>query len=195
MPLEERLMSGDKEIKDLYYKCSLAGLNVIKLLWNRPRQSNAYVTGFEIPVFEKQVKRNISDSTNLNIKFIVGGVRFYIDDMSNVWGYVVDTAYNRTILMKSFKTGWYRIVDQNVRNEILAEAKINKIDVELRKTDDSLVKKTPREIRAEQEAAVAMEKTIALNKQIEEMKNKLKQYEGMIPPTKKPLEGVTIKKV
>lgn len=165
----EILLTNEKQVKEFYNKCTVAGINVIKLLWAKTRQANASVTGFEIPKFKAPSGvSGTSVDLDLNVTWIRGGVNFNVDKDGRCWAYIADTAINRDILARSFSRNWYRIVDNTLRNELLKLAKEKGYETTIAKKPEINIKISPREKEA-------VNKVDELTKQIAELQEKLAQ--------------------
>lgn len=174
----EELSSGENETKELFRNATLAGLNIIKLLWGKARVSNARLTGYEMPKFGK---RRVGDPTSvdidLDVKFVRGMLNFYLDRSGRAWAYVIDTPHNRKVMESSFRSGWYRIVDPAIREQVLQAAKANGIKTEKDVEENYEIKKTPREIRAEADAAKANSEKGDLEKKIAELQEQVRKMQ------------------
>jgi len=188
---------GNEEIPVLEGNASLAGYDMIELMWTKngkPRNGSVgKIHCFEIPVLRGRRKGNLGDD-NVDSKMVSGTVKFYPDDAGYNWAYVVDSPNNRKKLANSFKTGWYKIMNIRTRDEIkklaeemgLSTSKLDKPKVN--------IKKTVREIKAD-------ENTRKVEKELDESKQRMADLEKLIIEMQEtgeaklsaPLAGVKVK--
>jgi hypothetical protein len=155
---------GDKTVEKMIENSSLLGVDLIELFWSKKRDDMAQVVGFMIPVVN-------SSDTLLNddissVTWIDGTLHFYPDMKGVCWGYVYDTPQNRELLYYSFIDDWFRIADKKVREEIKKEAESRDIATDAVSKTEILIKKSTREIAAEDHAK-------NLEKKLQEMKDKM----------------------
>jgi hypothetical protein len=116
-----KIMSGNKEVEDLFNAAAQSGHDVIELIWKKFRPSVAKHWGFEVPtVSDKSVSASNTLEVNLatDVKVECGYTLFYPDENNRCWGYIIDTPINRYKLARSIKTGWFLIVDPKIREEV-----------------------------------------------------------------------------
>ena len=126
MITDRKLISGEKEVESFLNSASLAGLNVIELLWKKLSPSVKIHMGFDVPVFHfngNNSRGSIDVDRSIGVSFQDGQTLFYPDKANYCWGYVADTKRNRDMIMKSLKTGWFRVQDKAIEKEILDEAR------------------------------------------------------------------------
>lgn len=162
---------GDKIIREYYDNASLLGVNIIEVLWvsktGLPIYDVMEIRGFKYPVMDDSP---VLDDLVTSAKWIDGTLKFFPDGKGRCWGYIFDIPENRQLIKTSLSTNWFKVVDQNVREEILKEAESEGIrTVPVPKTE-VIIKKTVREEAAEKHA-----KTLA-NK-LEEMQAKMREMQ------------------
>jgi hypothetical protein len=95
-------------------------------------------------------------------------VHFYPDEHFRAWGYIYDTPNNRERLASGLSSGWYRIVDKEVREEIIKLAEEKGYKTTITSTKEVNIRKTAREKEAEKRVK-------NLEDELEYLKNKLKE--------------------
>jgi len=174
MVMQRKLLSGETETEELLNRASQTGLNVIELLLRNKRSSPKIFMGFDVPEFQDGVLNPSIDAT-ASVTYIQKQVLFNPDKDGFCWGYVIDTPKNRDMIAKSLKTGWFRITDKKIEDEIKQYAEEHGIDLIIRESNLIKVKKTPKEEKLE----VALEKA---QKEMLELKKALYKKEAEIKP-------------
>lgn len=190
--LARELISGEIEVKKLIDLASQAGYDVIELVWSKTRGSNTKVTGFQIPVIEETLvsieNREVDLSTD--VKLIIGTVKFNVDKTSRCWAYIIDTPYNRKKIAQSIKTGWYKVVNNKIREEIREIALKEGYPTEPMIKRNFKMKVSPKE----QELNVKIEDMQKQLKEMERREELIKKELEIAKGERKPLEGVKITK-
>jgi AraC-like DNA-binding protein len=188
---------GDTDVQKMMENASMLGIELIELLWiprnKLPHYSVIDLIGYFIPLIDKNT--NIFDEDKINREWIDGTVKFYPDKNGRCWGYVYDVPENRNLLASSLVNGWFKIVDQKIREQIIELAKNNNLKTEPVPTAPILTKKSISEKNNE-------ETIIKLLKAEEELKMKLKYLEEELERAKgdkasqvnKRLRGVHVKR-
>jgi phage pi2 protein 07 len=122
--LLEKLISGVKETERLYEFANLSGSSVIKLVLSKQKLPYYEIVNFEVPIGTGNVDAN-SVVDGVQVNFDNGSLIFYPDSSGILWGYLIDTEYNRKQLASCVHKNWFRILDSNVRAEINQLALLN----------------------------------------------------------------------
>jgi hypothetical protein len=189
------IQSGEVEVKRFVDLATQGGYGIIELVWSMFRKSNAKVTGFEIPV-DSRVKEMgfvsgpIEVDLNIDVQKVVGQTRFYLDASGRCWGYILDTPYNRNKLAQQLKVGWYKIVDPNIRKEIVKLAEENEWPTQPVPKPKGAIKTSKRERELGDQLEIKRKEVEALITQLEKSKKNFAVAKGDV----KPLAGVRLKK-
>jgi hypothetical protein len=187
-----KVLTGEKEVEKIINLASQGGYGVIELVWSMFRKSNTKIIGFEIPIDDSSRERSNPNSLEIDlttsIKTVVGIVNFYVDDGGRCWGYVIDTPYNRDQIAKSIKTGWYKIVDAKIREDIykLAEQKGYETTIAKKQIYGTKVSHTEKALKQE------LEDTQKLLRDMQKKQEELQRRLDVANGDRKPLEGVKI---
>jgi hypothetical protein len=173
MITEKRLSGGgDIALKEMINISSVLSKDLIELLWiprnRQPYPSVVTVVGYKFPIVNHNM--NMFDSDTLESDWVDGILRFYPDDHGRCWGYVYDTEENRKIIATTLASGWYKIVDKKIKDEIVELAKSLGVPHEPIPDSFSIVKKNVNE----KKTSVEIDK---LTKEKEEMEFRMKQLE------------------
>lgn len=147
------------------------GIDIIELLWTPFNGAPVYaiqeIHGYKFPIMGNI--NVLSESTDAS-EWVEGILKFFPDGKGRCWGYCYDTPDNRHLIKTTLSTGWYRIVDLKLREEIIEEAKIAEIPTDHTQRTDVQIKKSKREVEAEKHAKELAER-------LEETKKKMKKIE------------------
>lgn len=192
---------GNEEVPIIESTAAMAGFDVVELMWIKGGVkrggSVAKLHGFEAPAISKSRNLTFDDSADNLVKSRMRSttVRFYPDGDNFNFGYVVDTPNNRKRMARNLKTGWYRIQNAKLREEI------KKLARELGEPTSPLekpkvnIKKTVREIKAEQEVKKVNAAVDERDKKIEDLEKViLDMQEKGVAKLEKPLSHVHINK-
>lgn len=189
--LNEKLLSGIKEVNKLYTNATLAGVDVIKLLWRKQGIPYARVSGFELLVgiskgstFEESMNGGKPIYDN-------GPVEFFPDDgdgdpkESRCWGYIPKTKRNMLKLASSLKKRWFGIIDPAIREEAIALAEEKGWPTSPGEHRHEYVRYTPAQARQEKKASSLEDENrklkkdmVSLTKQNEDLMKKMDQLIG-----------------
>jgi phage pi2 protein 07 len=136
----------------------------------QPRYDVAEVNGFKIPKIGKST--GIEDTIRADFWYD-GTVKFYPDANGRCWGFTYDIPENRKLLYNSFRSGWFKIVNNNLREEIKKEAEELGINTSRAIRTEVNVKKTAKERDAEQAIAVKERKIEELMAKMADLKKEL----------------------
>lgn len=146
--LPRNLIHDEGKIEQLFDDCSFAGINLVELCWSEISPDPICYYGFEVPKFNTKNTGDFSSDIDMNIKFVDEPIMFNPDGRERCWAYVADTKKNREVLVNSLGTGWYRIVDQDFRNEIIDMANRQGKDTTVRAKPTVGIKQSQREKEA-----------------------------------------------
>lgn len=171
---------GDSVVKEILDTAAILGVDVIELLWvpdNRlPYHAVVDVQGYRVPIINNGA--NIFDDDKISGDWIDGCLKFYPDQAGRCWGYVYDTPENREIMATSLASGWYRIVDKKIREEIIKLAE----DLGVRSTpypkSETIVKISKRERIAEDKVKKLEHQLIELEEAKKKAELKLSDAKG-----------------
>ena len=188
---------GNEEVPVLEGIASMAGYELIELMWTKNGRSRNGSVGrvhcFDVPVSSGRRKMKLDDG-DAKLKIISGITRFYPDGNNYNWGYVVDTENNRRKLANSFKTGWFKIMNVRIRDEIKELA--DEMGLSTSKLDKPTVniKKTVREIKADEGTRKVQKELDESNKRMCELEELIiKMQEDGEAKLTAPLAGVKVK--
>jgi hypothetical protein len=197
MLTRRKFATGDKEVDSIFDTASIIGVNVIEILRTKLSAAPSRIVGYEVPKVSQSVK-NFSVDLNTNVKWVTEQVWFYPSDIPKeqdekmCYGYVFDTPANRRKLAQSMKTGWFKIVDQNIRQEIEQLAKEIGESIEVIAKPELGIKLTAREKKSMSEVDKLKQKLIEMEqKHAEEIKKMIDSGEVKL---KAPLFGVKLPK-
>jgi hypothetical protein len=145
-----KLKSGTKDVERMFETSASIGIDLIEVIWTKSaRQSDAMIAGFFVPVIAGFDVQNVTFNAD---SWVEGSVKFYLDERNNCWGYIYDTPENRKLIYGSLSSGWFKIVDKRIREEIIKEADALGFKTTVTPQTEVNVKKTSREINAEKQA-------------------------------------------
>ena len=189
---------GNEEVPVLEGAAAFAGHDMIELMWTKngtPRDGSVgKIHCFDVPVASKRRKGKLGDVDNSELKITSGTVKFYPDGKGLNWAYVVDTENNRKKLARSFKTGWYKIMNVRIRDELKTLAESMGLPTTKQAKPLVNIKKTIREIKAD-------DNTRKTQKELDETKQRNIDLENLIIKMQEdgeakliaPLAGVKVK--
>lgn len=166
---------GDQVVRGMMNTSASIGVDIIELIWTKdrgPRYAIARVFGFQFPVVNASSAFDGDITAN---QWIDEQLKFYPDSEGRCWGYIWDTPANRYLLCQSLSTGWYRIVDKKVREEIIKQAQEMGLSTEAMQQTIVNVKKSVVEVKAEKEAAEYKAKMLEMQRQLEVMQRKFEE--------------------
>lgn len=147
------------------------GIDIIELLWTpfngAPTYAIQEIIGYKFPIVDNL--NILADTTNAS-DWVEGILKFYPDGKGRCWGFLYDTPDNRELIYTTFSSGWYRIVDSKLREQLLAEAALKEIPTDKAQRTDVQIKKSKREVEAERHAKELAER-------LEDTKKKMKKIE------------------
>lgn len=193
------LSGGNEELPALRSAATMAGLNVIELLWTktgRPRKGSVTkIAGFEKVVMPRGASRNLLSDENYGKARYTDCVTYFYPDNENLnYGYIVDTEKNRGQLARLLKCGWVRIMDPKVLEEVKGLARELGLPTERVAKEQIKVKKSVRERLAEEQAAKAKTDAEKMKEENEELKRLIQEMQDKgEAKLAKPLSGVKIK--
>jgi len=192
--LTRKLASGDKEISRFVDLASQGGYGIIELVWAKVRNSTAKVSGFEIPVDNTNRERKDPNSRevdlSIDVQKISGMTRFFPDNSGRCWGYIIDTDANREKLAATLKTGWFKIVDNKIKEEIVKMAAEKEYPTEPLPKQRYGIKVSKQEQFLKEELEEARRQLDILTKKKSDLEKHLEVANG----ERKPLEGIRINK-
>jgi uncharacterized protein YwqG len=177
MLVKRRVLIGENEIDNIFDNAASSGTDLIEVCWNKLRPSIAKVTGFEVPSVKYAADSDFSVNIETNVKWVEGVVKFYPDANNRCWGYIYDTETNREKIENCLATGWFFVVDKNIREEIISKADgKGKVTEHVENIVD--IKKTAREIEVERSLNSMKYREEELKKKIRELETKIKSKSG-----------------
>jgi len=187
---------GDTVVEKMMENSALIGSDLIELVWTprnkQKRFAVARVVGFKVPIVDSNLDITENDIT---AGWVDGSINFYPDAAGNCWGYVYDSKENRQLLAESLSNGWFRIVDKKIREEVVSLAKEMDLNVEAAHIVEVLVKKSTREIAAEDHSKFLQQKVADLEEKLKKFNAALSDAEGKKEAfAEKRLKGVKIKR-
>lgn len=172
MIFTRKLDGGEKKVPKFFEQSASTGVDLIELLMI-PRNKGPYFSPFEIQGYEYPIDRiggDMFDENGTVCDWVDGTLVFYPDEKGMCYGYVFDTEKNRDLIATSLSTGWYRIVDQSKRDEILKYAESKGYDIKPRAIKQVSIRKTKRERDYE-------DRQVSLEKQLFDTQEKLRKLE------------------
>jgi hypothetical protein len=173
----EKLITGIKETERLYDFANLSGKDVIKLVLTQQRLPIFEITNFEIPLGTGVIDAN-SVVDGVSVNFEKGSLFFYPDQSSILWGYLIDTEFNRNQLAGCLNKNWFRIIDSKLRAEIAELALTLGYDIE--KNVTKLEKHSPREQEALEKAKRIEEENAQLKKDMATIMTQFKELKDSV---------------
>jgi hypothetical protein len=177
--LNRSLVYDDSKVKRFINACNNANLEIIELLWNQFSEYPNSVWGFDIPKFVKNESADVLSSVLNNHTMFNGKTYFNPDNDGRCWAYIVDTENNRAILINSFVDGWFSIVDNKLREELILEAKRQAKPVEAAAKPNMNLKMTTREEQALKQLAKEQEKMRKIEQEKILLEDKIKNLQAM----------------
>lgn len=194
-----------KEAEKLFDLSASVGVDLIEVQYVPPRPTNGKpivpptIHGYLIP--------NIDDTLNVNSdgtvdSWIEGKLTFFVDPNFRIaYGYIFDIEENRELIRTSLSTGWYKVVDKKIRDEIVKEAEEKGYETDVRQKPVVNVRKTKQLIEAEGHIKNLQDKLKEREKEINKIKKMLEETEELKDKhlkrriiEDKPLKGIKIKK-
>jgi len=182
--IPKKLISGDKDVEEIFETASLLGVGIIECRWIKNGDSIREVIGYQVPGM--LVEENLGMSADA--EWVDGTVKFFPDKRSHRWGYIYDTPKNRELLVHSLPTGWFIIVDQNIKREITKDAEVKGVPTEPIPKPVINVKRTKRELEANRHIET-------LERSILELKSKLAKAEKEKSDTESEKEKYVSKRI
>ena len=171
---------GDKEVESMIGTSALLGVDLIEVMWiprtGNPRWAVAKIAGFLFPIV-----RNV-DPTKEDItadSWIDGTLKFYPDPNGRCWGYIYDCPENREKIYNSMSTGWFRVVDKKLRDELIEEAKAKGIKTDRNIRSQSITKKSRTEKEAEDKAKSLETKLFHMEEQMKKYQKELEEAKNI----------------
>lgn len=165
---------GDKDVEAILENASILGIDVIELMWlpknGQPRWDTAEVNGFKVPRIGKLT--GVEDTIRAEYWYD-GTAKFYPDKNGRCWGFVYDIPENRKLLYHAFRSNWFKIVNNELREKIKKEAEDLGINTERAIRKEVNVKKTVREREAEKIITGNQNKIESLMAQLADLKREL----------------------
>lgn len=165
----KKLSKIDADVVDAMIDVSnQLGVDIIELMWTPFNGAETYsiqeLHGFKFPIMgETNVLKDVDEVS----EWVEGILKFYPDGKGRCWGYIYDTEENRVKIYETMSTGWFRIVDRNLRETITKEAEEKGYQTQRSERTEVSIKKTEREKNAERHAKKLEER---LREKEEEMK-------------------------
>lgn len=171
---------GDTALNDALNKAAMLGIDIIELIWI-PRNRMPYfgimeVNGFQFPTVS--INANVFDDTIPDSNWIDGTLKFYPDDAGRLWGYVYDTKENRMHLAHSLGSGWFKIVDKKIRDEIIELARQNNLVTEPYPEVQNLTKKSTGEKKNDEQLVKKEKEIIELSQRLKFLEEELLKAKG-----------------
>ncbi len=188
-----KLDTGTKDVERMFETSASIGVDLIEVLWTKStRKSIATIAGFFVPVIGELNKQEASFQAD---RWIEGNVKFYLDERSNAWGYIYDTPENRERIYGSLSSGWFRVVDKRLREEIEKEAAERGFKTTVTPQVETNIRKTQREMQAEKQAKNLESKLEDMKREQEILKRELEiaRNEKMVQVEKR-LKGTPVVK-
>lgn len=188
MSINRKILTGEKE-QEVFFNLALqGGFNVVELLWSKFRSSSVKTMGFEVPV---EVRTNsMSSDVDSMSKIVTAGswTEFRPDGENRCWAYVIDTPHNRKVMAASLRTGWYKINDQKVREEVKELALRSGLPTDKVEKPITNVKRTAREKAAEKKTVELSDLVYDLKRRLAETEDALKLYKNITEKSDKKIE-------
>ena len=190
-------LGGDKEVPNIIKNAKMAGLEVIEVVWHRPNQYGVKNGVWDLVVIQDFSASSPMDEAMATYNITPGKIKFYPDERDFCWGYIVGTEHNLWKLARSFSNGRYRITDKTQRDMIQKIAEEENWSLTPAEKPKVNIKKTTREIKAEQATNVAEKKIKDQEKYIQELKNAVieLQKDSNVKLEKDPVKPLAGKKI
>lgn len=171
-PNTKKLSPRDADIVDAMIDTSnQLGIDLIEVVYTptngQPVFSIQEIHGYNFPIMDSMAILN--DTTEAS-SWVEGILKFYPDGKGRCWGYIYDTPDNRHLIHTTFSSGWYRVIDSRLRQELLDEAAAKDIRTDRAIRTEIQIKKSKREVDAEKHAK-------HLADQLEDTRKKMKKIE------------------
>ena len=171
----DKLTVGKVEVEQIFEAGSSLGYDIIQVKHGTPAANVTGISGFEIP--KTTVNR---DGMGTSAKLDLGYFYMYPDAVGNRHGFLLDTEHNRNMLKAFLSKRKIIIIDQKVKEALIAEAEEEGIPVEAtapvkayqaksfstKRAEETLKNKEKRLFEAEKKAEKLAEEAERLKQQL-----------------------------
>lgn len=169
--ISKRKLSGGGDIAfdEMLSIASSVGVDLVELLYiprnKLPHYGTPTIAGYQIPIVNTTTVTFDNESDG-GVRWIDGVVKFYPDENGYCYGYVYYTGVNKDLMASSLSSNWFRIIDKNIRDEVVKLAQEKGYRTEPVPFTELKIIKSEKEIEAAKEAEKAQRKIAELEAQL-----------------------------